>query len=73
MSKGSDKWTKAGGGCLGWLAYKRNRNRESEEIGEGECVVSDLLTLPTFNDLVEEVPNKVEQEMNQGKIMSETT
>ena len=41
-------------------------------MGEGECVVSDLLTLPTFNDLVEKVPNKVEQEMNQGKIMSET-
>ena len=42
-------------------------------MGEGDCVASDLVTLPTFNDLVEKVPNKVEHEMNQGKIMSETT
>lgn len=26
-------------------------------------------SLPAFNDLVEKVPNKVEHEMNQGKIM----
>lgn len=45
-----------------------NINQDSEEMGEGDCVASDLLTLPTFNDLVEKVPNKVEQEMNQGKI-----
>lgn len=32
-----------------------------------ETVANDFLTLPTFNDLVEKVPNKVEHEMNQGK------
>lgn len=67
MNKG---WRRKFGGD--WHTSSK-RKQESKEMGEGDCVANDFLTLPTFNDLVEKVPNKVEHEMNQGKIMSETT
>ena len=68
MSEGSDEMKE---GWRGRCGLQATAETKSEETGQGECVVRDLRTLPTFKDLVEEVPSKAEEETYQEKIVSQ--